>query len=177
VNPILLEAVVAVDERLGIGRAGTIPWRLPADLKHFKTLTRGSQAGETHAVIMGRKTWLSLPPRFRPLEGRHNVVLTRSASWEANGTQTARTLHEGVEILSRKPDLGRVFVIGGHSVYAAAMEYGCETLHVTRVSGDHGCDVFFPEFESLYDLHFLGLPAFEGTTRYRFEIWMRKRSS
>ena len=94
-----------------IGVGGGLPWHLPEDLARFKALTLGS------TVVMGRATWESLPPRFRPLPGRHNVVLTRDPAYAAPGAEVATSLEAAV----RRP--GPVWGIGGGAVYAAAEPY------------------------------------------------------
>ena len=73
-----------------IGLDGTMPWHLPEDMAHFKQQTAGAP------VIMGRKTWDSLPPRFRPLPGRRNIVVTRQPDWHAEGAQRAASLQEAL---------------------------------------------------------------------------------
>ena len=78
-----------------IGKNGALPWHLAEDMAHFKQLTQGS------AVIMGRKTWDSLPPRFRPLPGRTNIVVTRQAGWQADGAHPAGSLAEALPLADR----------------------------------------------------------------------------
>ena len=90
-----------------IGRDGTLPWHLPEDLKHFSRLTAGQ------VVVMGRRTWESLPDRFRPLPGRTNVVLTRRPGYEAPGGVVVTGVDD---VLAAYPD---AWVIGGAEVYAA----------------------------------------------------------
>jgi dihydrofolate reductase len=94
-----------------IGADGAIPWRIPGEQALFKQRTMGA------TVVMGRATWDSLPPRWRPLPGRRNVVLTRDPAWTAEGAETATSIDE---ILERYPD---VWVIGGAGVYAAFLPY------------------------------------------------------
>jgi dihydrofolate reductase len=94
-----------------IGRDGAIPWHVPEDAAHFRAVTTGA------TVVMGRRTWDSLPARFRPLPGRRNVVLTRRPGWSAEGAEPAADL---AEALARAGD-GDVWVIGGAEVYAAAL--------------------------------------------------------
>jgi dihydrofolate reductase len=94
-----------------IGRDGSMPWHLPEDLAHFRQLTEG------HPVIMGRKTWDSLPPRFRPLPGRRNIVLTRQARWQAEGAERADGLPQALALCE---GAGQVWVIGGAQIYAQA---------------------------------------------------------
>lgn len=100
--------VVAVAENGVIGQGGKIPWHISEDLKRFKALTMG------HAVVMGRKTWDSLPRK--PLPGRANVVVTRQKDWNAEGAITAASLGEAIAGTS-----GTVMVIGGGEIYAAAL--------------------------------------------------------
>lgn len=100
--------VVAVAENGVIGQGGKIPWHISEDLKRFKALTMG------HAVVMGRKTWDSLPRK--PLPGRANVVVTRQKDWNAEGAITAASLGEAIAGTS-----GTVMVIGGGDIYAAAL--------------------------------------------------------
>ena len=131
-------ALVAAIARGGvIGRDGGIPWHIPEDVARFKALTTG------HAVVMGRKTWESLPERFRPLPGRRNVVVTRDSSWNASGAERAGSVEEALEALR---DVERVFVIGGAEIYAAALPYADE-LVLTEVDLDVDGDTFFPEWD------------------------------
>ena len=95
-----------------IGADGALPWHLPEDLARFRALTIGS------TVVMGRATWDSLPARFRPLPGRRNVVLTRRPGWAAPGAVVARSMPEALQGAS-----GDIWVIGGATVFAAALPY------------------------------------------------------
>ena len=95
-----------------IGRDGQLPWHLPADLAHFKQTTLGQ------AVVMGRKTWDSLPERFRPLPGRTNIVITRQTDWHAPGALVAHSLEQAMSLC---PAPGPLWVIGGADIYAQAL--------------------------------------------------------
>ncbi|TYQ11327.1 UNVERIFIED_ORG: dihydrofolate reductase [Gordonia westfalica J30] len=118
-----------------IGRDNTIPWRVPEDMARFKEKTLGN------AVVMGRKTWDSLPPKFRPLPGRTNIVVTRNPEWFADGALTARTIDEALSLA----DGDTVGVIGGGEIYQLAMQYATE-LCVTEIDVDvPGADAFAPE--------------------------------
>ncbi|MBO9554138.1 dihydrofolate reductase [Cellulomonas sp.] len=94
-----------------IGRDGTLPWRLPEDLARFRTLTSG------HPVIMGRATWESLPARFRPLPGRDNIVLSRTAGYVAEGAHVVDGLDEALALVGDRD----AWVMGGGAVYAEAL--------------------------------------------------------
>ena len=83
--------VAAVARGRVIGRDGGIPWRLPEDMRRFRELTMG------HPVVMGRKTWESLPDQFRPLPGRGNVVVTRSPDWSTQGADRAGSIVDALE--------------------------------------------------------------------------------
>ena len=123
-----LGLVWAQDERGVIGRDGALPWHLPEDLAHFRSLTRGA------TVVMGRATWESLPERFRPLPGRRNVVLSRRRDYLAPGAEVRGSLDAALRDLD-----GPVWVIGGAQVYAQAQSLA-DRLVVTevavRVDGD-----------------------------------------
>ena len=112
-----------------IGRDGALPWQLPEDMAHFRTLTAGS------TVIMGRRTWDSLPSRFRPLPGRHNVVLTRSSDWHADGATVAHSLPDAL--------VADAWVIGGAAVYAAAEPFA-DTAVITELREEFAGDVVAP---------------------------------
>ena len=134
----MIVALVAAVARGGvIGRGGGIPWRLPEDVAHFKELTTG------HAVVMGRRTWESIPDRFRPLPDRRNVVVTRNPDWRADGAERAASLEEALVLLADEP---RVFVIGGAEIYAAALPFADE-LVLTEIDLAVDGDTFFPEWD------------------------------
>jgi dihydrofolate reductase len=120
-----------------IGRRGGIPWHLPEDLARFRALTTG------HPVVMGRKTWESLPDRFRPLPERRNVVVTRTPTWTAEGADRAASLDEALQLLGGAE---RVFVIGGAALYAGALPLADE-LELTEVDLEVDGDAYFPEWD------------------------------
>jgi len=131
-------SIVAAVARNGvIGRDNAIPWRIPEDLARFRALTMG------HAVVMGRKTWDSLPDRFRPLPGRRNVVVTRNSEWDADGAERAASLEDALDLLR---DEERVFVIGGAQIYAAALSIADE-LELTEIDAEIEGDTVFPGWD------------------------------
>jgi dihydrofolate reductase len=131
-------ALVAAVARGGvIGRDSGIPWRLPEDVARFRELTTG------HAVVMGRKTWDSIPDRFRPLPERRNVVVTRNPDWHAEGAERVSSVEDALELLE---DEGHAFVIGGAEIYAAALPLADELL-LTEIERDVEGDTFFPDWE------------------------------
>jgi dihydrofolate reductase len=123
---------------LGIGFVGQIPWRIPEDMRRFKTLTSG------HPVIMGRKTWDSLPPEYRPLPDRTNIVLSRHHQDAHPGRIAAAKMGEALEFAARAPGGEQIWVIGGEQIYRAALAHA-EYLWLTLVEADQPADAFFPE--------------------------------
>jgi dihydrofolate reductase len=138
--------VVAFDSQYGIGKNGQLPWYLPLDLKHFKeTTTAVINPANKNAVIMGRKTWESLPQKFRPLPGRRNMVLSKKGELKLpSDVLCSQSLDDALSQLSSS-DIENVFVIGGAQIYAHAIEHPlCQKLYVTHVQGEYACDAFFP---------------------------------
>ena len=131
-------ALIAAVARNGvIGRGGALPWRLPEDLQHFRRVTMGAP------VIMGRKTWDSLPERFRPLPGRRNIVVTRQADWRAAGAEAAPSFEAALALAG---DAARAFVIGGAELYRAALPMADE-LVLTEIEHDFDGDAVFPALD------------------------------
>ncbi len=127
--------VIAAVARNGvIGRDNTLPWRLKADLAHFKRTTLG------HPVIMGRKTWESLG---RPLPGRTNIVVSRKSGWRAEGAQIVESLDAAIAACEGAE---RIFVIGGAQLYALALPMA-DRLILTEIQADVDGDARFPAFD------------------------------
>ena len=118
-----------------IGRDGVMPWHLPEDLAHFRKATVGCP------VIMGRKTWDSLPARFRPLPGRTNVVITRQTDWQAPGASVAHSLEQAIALCTPGEV---VWVIGGAEMYAQALPLASRVV-VTEIDTDFEGDAYAPE--------------------------------
>jgi dihydrofolate reductase len=121
-----------------IGHNNTLPWHLPEDLAHFKQTTLGQP------VVMGRKTWESLPPKFRPLPGRTNIVVTRQKDWHAEGAVVAHSIEEAVQQCLAE---AQVWVIGGAEVYSQAMPLATRAV-VTEIDADFEGDAFAPTFDA-----------------------------
>ena len=121
-----------------IGKDGVMPWHLPEDLAHFKRTTLGAP------VIMGRKTWDSLPPRFRPLPGRRNVVVTRQVGWKAEGVHGVAAVAQSLdEALRLCEDAADTWIIGGAQIYAQALPLA-STAVVTEIEADFEGDTHAP---------------------------------
>ena len=117
-----------------IGNNNALPWHLPEDLAHFKKLTFGCP------VIMGRKTWDSIPPKFRPLPGRTNIVVTRQSDWQPEGANTAGSLQAA---LAQCQTASNVWIIGGAQIYAQAEPLAIR-IEVTDIYKTYEGDAFAP---------------------------------
>ncbi len=122
-----------------IGADGGMPWHVPEDLAHFKAVTARS------AVVMGRKTWDSLPPRFRPLPGRRNIVVTRQQDWHVPGAEAVGSLDEALALAGA--DGGEwTWVIGGGDLFRQAIGRA-DRLEVTELDVAVAGDTFAPRVE------------------------------
>lgn len=148
-----------------IGAGGGMPWHVPEDLAHFRAVTG------TAEVVMGRRTWESLPPRFRPLPGRRNIVVTRSATWSSEGAVRAASLADAVARATGE----RLWVIGGGQLYAEAIEQA-DLVELTRLDLGVPGDTYAPPLDGW---HRVGADPAEGWhdsrggIRYRFETYRR----
>ncbi|GAA1351299.1 dihydrofolate reductase [Falsarthrobacter nasiphocae] len=121
-----------------IGNEGGMPWRVPEDMRHFVEQTTG------HPVIMGRRTWESIPARYRPFADRTNIVITRTAGFEADGAVVVGSLEEALEEASRAPGAELTWVVGGGQVYAEALPRA-DLAVVTELDLDTEGDTVAPE--------------------------------
>ncbi|BDH57005.1 dihydrofolate reductase [Tsukamurella sp. PLM1] len=143
-----------------IGDGGGIPWHIPEDMTFFRETTAGS------TVLMGRRTWDSLPPRFRPLPGRTNIVVTRDRSWQADGAVVQHDL--------ALPE-GDVWVMGGGEIYAAVID-SADLLAVTEVDADIEGDTRAPSIPETFRR--TGEPEWRESSsglRYRHLTYRRNR--
>jgi dihydrofolate reductase len=149
-----------------IGRDGRLPWRLPEDMAHFREVTDG------RPVIMGRRTWESLPERFRPLPGRRTIVLSRRAGYEAPGAEVVTSLAEAVRLAGAASNLP-VWLAGGADVYAAGAAGLASVAEVTEVDVDAPGDTFAPPLSG-WRLDSTGAWLTSRTgLRYRFLRYLR----
>lgn len=132
----MLTLVAGVARHRAIGRNNELLVRLPQDMAHFKALTLG------HTVIMGRKTWDSIPARFRPLPQRRNLVLSRQPGLKLDGAEVFNSLDAALAACAGEAE---VFVIGGADIYAQALPL-CDRLELTEIDAEFEADSFFPDW-------------------------------
>jgi len=175
-----VHVVVAIDEKSGIGKEGALPWHLTGDLKHFRDITCITRSQKKkNIVLMGRKTWQSIPKQFQPLPERINVVLTQNPNLDVPyGVLKAESFDKVLEMVRSeqlKNIIETVFVIGGQQVYEETLKYDeCQKLYITRIQGSFNCDVFFPGFDESFDKVSTSSPHNEGPVTYQFEEYERK---
>jgi dihydrofolate reductase len=151
-----------------IGRDGRMPWHLPEDMAHFKRTTLGCP------VIMGRKTWESLPPVFRPLPGRRNIVITRQRGWQAPGAEVAHSLEQARALCQ---DAEQAWIMGGADIYRQALPLAQQVV-VTEIDADFAGDAFAPELGDAWQVREAGPWQASGTgLPYRFVIYGRMQQS
>lgn len=142
--------IVAADKNNGIGKNGRLPWHLTEDMAFFKnTTSEVFNDGKKNMVIMGRKTWESIPKKFRPLKNRQNVILTRQAHLNAPGAITKPSLDQAFNIADE--DIENIFIIGGAQIFAEALRHPrLIGIYLTRINNTYDCDTFLPPLPSQF---------------------------
>jgi dihydrofolate reductase len=162
----MVSLVVAYARNGVIGRDGDLPWRLPSDLKHFKELTAGG------TVVMGRKTYESIPARFRPLPGRRNIVLSRTPDLALAGAEVFDDLDAALRACG-----GDCFVIGGGATYAEALPAAGRVV-ATEVHADVEGDTFFPALDAAqWALVDEGERIDDGEHAFTIRVYERRRDA
>ncbi len=172
--------VAAVDAENGIGKEGKIPWKLSGDMAHFKKMTTTTQNPfKRNLVIMGRKTWDSLPDRFKPLPERINLVLTSQEAYPLPATViSSRNLDQAFEYMNlHNEEIESVYVIGGRQVYQEAIKLAqCKVLYLTHIFKKFGCDTFFPDYQKLFQRAESSDYREEDMITYHFAVYRRIES-
>jgi dihydrofolate reductase len=134
----MISLIAALAQNRAIGKDNQLLWHLPEDMRYFRDTTRGK------TVIMGRKTWESLPAAFRPLPARRNIVVTRNHHYAAEGATVTCSLPEAIAIAGENDE---TFIIGGAELYRQALPLA-QRLYLTEIAQPYDGDVFFPEVEA-----------------------------
>ena len=168
--------VAATQKERGIGFENGIPWKLKTDMAEFKRITLEAKEGMQNAVIMGRKTWESIPKKFRPLPDRFNIVLTRSLQEDVKegGMAQAKSLKHAFQLLPSNVD--KVFIAGGVAVYTEALlSPYCEQIYLTTIFKDYQCDAFLPPIDPYrFEIQTLGPVQQEGGISFQFVRYAKR---
>jgi dihydrofolate reductase len=165
-RPTEVVLIAAMAANRVIGKDNRLLWHLPEDMKHFKALTHG------YPVIMGRKTWESLPEKFRPLPGRQNIVISRNARFAAPGAALVGSLDAALALCAAAE---RAFVIGGAEIYALAMPLA-DRMELTELDPEFDGDARFPEWDAA-QWHLVAREPrqSENGSRFAFSRYERQR--
>lgn len=161
--------IAAVDSKMGIGKNGHLPWKLPSDLAYYHTKTVGNG---NNAVIMGRLTWESLPEKFRPLPKRKNIVITRNSTLELPaGVARSESLEKALAVAENlMPD--DIFIIGGSQIFADAIAHpDCAKIYLTEIEGNFVCDTFFPKIPQKFKKISASEISEENGIKFRFCVY------
>ena len=171
----MFDIVVAADLDWGIGKDNGLPWpRLKGDLRHFREVTSKASPGKRNAILMGRKTWDSIPAKQQPLPDRWNVVISRGRPVLPEGVGCAGSLDEALTLASLAPDIDRIFVIGGGEIYRQAFAHPrCRNVYLTRLDGTYDCDAFIPPLGARFACVETVLTANDSGVDYTVGRWRR----
>ncbi|MCR4313188.1 MAG: dihydrofolate reductase [Candidatus Roizmanbacteria bacterium] len=162
----MISIIAAIGKNRELGKDNKLLWHIPEDFKRFKDLTSG------HVVIMGRKTYKSLPEKFRPLPNRINIVITKDINYKINGAVVCHSIKEAItsaveEQRGKTAEVKEIFIIGGASIYEQGIKYA-DKLYLTLVDKEYpGADTFFPDYPEFGKAVF-EKSGVEGELKYRF---------
>ena len=171
-----LACVVAADESRGIGRGDDLPWpRLRGDVAHFRRITSETRdPARQNAVIMGRRTWDTIPARYRPLSGRINIVVSRTQQALDGAAAVTDGLGAAIDA-AVAAGAESIYVVGGGQIYTAALaDRRCQLIYYTQVGGRFDADTFFPPFEDRFVLEAEDPPREDAGVGYVIQRWRRR---
>ncbi|KPI96482.1 PREDICTED: dihydrofolate reductase [Papilio xuthus] len=183
-SKVTLNLIAAACENMGIGVNGTLPWKLKKEMAYFTTMTmKVKDESKLNAVIMGRRTWDCIPDKYRPLNDRVNIVMTRHVdevkTKVPEGVVVVPSLDEAVKYIEGREDIESTWVIGGSSIYKAAMEHeNCGKIYLTEIQKSFDCDAFFPnidtqQFHLVDEEEIPGERQLEGDISYFFRVYRK----
>ena len=143
--------IVATDEKNGIGKNGRLPWKLKKEYKYFRETTcKTSDPGKQNMVIMGHRTWDSLPQAYQPLPGRKNIILTHDPKFKsAKDVTICHSLDEAIALADN--NIEKIFIIGGGKVFEEAIRNTRLTgIYLTKIHKTFDCDTFFPKIPAKF---------------------------
>ncbi len=173
--------IIAVDSKNWIWKNNSLAWSIPSDLKYFKEITTTTKdLAKYNAVIMGRKTWESIPSKFRPLPDRINCILSRNLKYEdINSKIDNFVLHFNsfehcLKELSKKENVENIFLIWWATLYNQFLNHpNLEKLYITKVIWNYNCDVFFDWIPENFILEKYSDDLEENSIKFRFEKYKR----
>ena len=165
-NPRISTVVAISSKDRAIGNGNKLLWHLPRDMKRFRDITT------PHPVIMGRKTFESIPDKHRPLPDRPNIIITRQEDYKVPGTDVVHTLEDAIE-LAKQYDDQEIFIGGGQQIYELALPI-IERLYITVVDSNADGDTFFPEYDHIFTKVIEREEGIDNDFKYTFQILERE---
>ena len=165
--------IVACDQKQGIGINNQLPWKIKADFQYFTDITIGVNPVKQNAVIMGHKTWESIPKHHQPLSNRLNVVLSRQSDLQLpEGVLHYSSFNQAMSELEKRDDIGEVFNIGGGKLYAETIYHpNCNKIYITEIMDTYPCDTFFPEIPNNFKKNKESPVQLENGTEFKFVVY------
>ncbi len=173
--------ILAIDEKNWLWKSGNLAWKLSEDMKYFKNITcKTEDLGKLNWVIMWRKTWESIPTKFRPLPNRINSILSKTLKIESCNSKIDdfvlyfNDFEHCLKELSGKENLENIFVIGWANIYNQVLLHpNLEKIYLTKILWDFNCDVFFNWVPDDFHLKSYTDEMEENGIKYRFEVWSK----
>ena len=176
---VFFDVLVAHDNEYGIGIDNQLAWNIPEDMSFFRELTsRTTCSDKKNIVFMGRKTYESIPKKFRPLANRINIVLTRSQSWNDEGVIVKNNIEDLLmfsEMMVKENKVDHIYCIGGKEIYERMLKHpSCRRLYVTHVYGNFKCNVFLENYFNMFrEIHARDtLVSKEKQISYQFKTYL-----
>jgi len=164
-----MNIIVAMCKNRGIGFKNTIPWYLPTDLERFKDLTTSQSRVLINNVIMGRKTWDSLPKKVKPLPKRKNIIISSKKNIINNKNVV---IHNNIESIKEYNSVN-TWIIGGNAIYKYCLDHNLvNNIFLTVIHDEYKCDVFFPELPENFKLHIETPIEIENNIRFNYQQWI-----
>ncbi|XP_053200687.1 dihydrofolate reductase-like [Panonychus citri] len=174
--------IAAICDNYGIGVNNKLPWRLKNEMNYFTRITITSDdESKKNAVIMGRKTWESIPEKYRPLDGRINLIVSRTVTEKPiKSDGVFSDLKSALVQASCMDEVDQIFIVGGEQIYREALTFPeCSTIYLTRIEANFDCDSFFPKFDEkiFQEISKETVPKEiqeENGLKYKFHVYQRK---
>lgn len=170
--------ILAIDDKLWIWKNNSLAWKLKEDMKHFRSITSNTKStSNKNAVIMGRKTWDSIPKKFRPLPCRINCILSRKIKVveELNSFYYFTSIAKCLEKLYKNKEIGDIFIIGWANLYNQVLSNPkLDKIYLTKVNWDFNCDVFFDWVPDSFILESESEEKEENSVKFRFKVYKKR---
>ncbi|CCV01781.1 dihydrofolate reductase [Invertebrate iridescent virus 22] len=172
----LINGIVAISQDGGIGSNNTLPWKLKEELKHFQNVTTSTQdSSKKNAVIMGRKTWDSIPNKFKPLKNRINIIVSTTLTLSDPISKVYPNIESAIKFVNSQSNIETVWIIGGVSIYLEALRLNIlNFMYVTHIYKKYNCDTFFniKDFKNFKELKELTSEIkWENEVSYCYKIY------